>query len=268
MTTTLAPTALVLAAPRSTRTGAPAAPVPEAFAVPAARTAVALEGTLTRFLAADDQNLGHLETQAAHDVQELLRTTTQRAAQAKADATPPRCPVCGQPLTRCSSGHARTFQTRFGDITIQRPRGYCKRCRKWRPPADTALGLEDTAGYSPAVQAMAALAASKLPVAEASVVLEHLAGVKLPPATLDREAKRQGQRAQRLRTQLDQQAAAGKKQLELVLEPYQLIIQMDAWYIRERDAWGQTATLRRRGQEPERGHWVYTGTVFRLDHRG
>ena len=268
MTTTLAPTALVLAAPRSTRTGAPAAPVPEAFAVPAARTAVALEGTLPRFLAADDQNLGHLETQAAHDVQELLRTTTQRAAQAKADATPPRCPVCGQPLTRCSSGHARTFQTRFGGITIPRPRGYGKRCRKWRPPADTALGLEDTAGYSPAVQAMAALAASKLPVAEARVVLEPLAGVKLPPATLDREAKRQGQRAQRLRPQLDQQAAAGKKQLELVLEPYQLIIQMDAWNIRERDAWGQTATLRRRGQEPERGHWVYTGTVFRLDHRG
>ena len=43
--------------------------------------------------------------------------------------------------------------------------------------------MEDTAGYSPAVQAMAALAASKLPVAEASVVLEHLAGVQLPPAT-------------------------------------------------------------------------------------
>jgi hypothetical protein len=238
------------------------------LAVLAARTAVALEASLTRFLAADAQNLGHLETQVAHDVQELLRTATQRAAQAKADTTPLRCPVCGQPLTRCSAGHARTFQTRFGDITLQRTRGYCKRCRKWRTPADSALGLEDTAGYSPAVQAMAALAASKLPVAEARVVLEHLAGVKLPPATLDREAKRQGQRAQRLRTQLDQQAATEKKQLELVLEPYQLIIQLDAWNIRERDAWGQTTTLRRRGHEPERWHWVWTGTVFRLDHRG
>ncbi len=28
------------------------------------------------------------------------------------------------------------------------------------------------------------------------------------------------------------------------------------------------ATLRRRGQEPERWHWVYPGTCFRLDHRG
>lgn len=268
MTMTIAPTPPVLTANRSARGGSPTPPIPEALAVLAARTAVALETSFTRFLAADDQNLGHLETQAAHDVQELLRTATQRAAQAKADATPPRCSVCGQPLTRGSTGHARTFQTRFGDITIQRPRGYCKRCRKWRTPADTALGLEDSAGYSPAVQAMAALAASKLPVAEASVVLEHLAGVKLPPATLDREAKRQGQRAQRLRTQLDQQAAAEKKQLELVLEPYQMIIQLDAWNIRERDAWGQTATLRRRGQTPERWHWVWTGTVFRLDHRG
>jgi ribosomal protein L34E len=142
----------------------------------AARTAVALETSLTGFLAAADQNLGHLETQAAHDVQELLRTTTQRAAQAKADATPPRCPVCGRPLSQCSRGHARTFQTRFGDITIERTHGYCKRCRKWRTPADTALGLEDSAGYSPAVQALAALAASKLPVTEASVVLEHVHG--------------------------------------------------------------------------------------------
>lgn len=245
----------------------PAAPVPEALAVLAARTAVALGASLTRFQTAD-QNLGHLETQVAHDVQELLRSATERAAQAKADATPPRCPACGQPLSRCSPGHARTFQTRFGDITVQRTRGYCKRCGKWRIPADAALGLDDTAGYSPAVQAMAALAASKLPVAEASVVLEHLAGVKLPPATLDREAKRQGQRAQRLRTQLDRQAAAEKPQLELALEPYQLIIQLDAWNLRERDAWGDTAKLRRAGQEPERWHWVYTGTVFRLDHRG
>ena len=268
MTTPIEPTTIPLTSTGSPRASAPIPPVPEALAVLAARTAVALESSLTHFLTAADQNLGHFETQAAHAVQELLRTAIQRAAQAKADATPPRCPVCGQPLTRGSAGHARTFQTRFGDITLQRTRGYCKRCHKWRTPADTALGLEDTAGYSPAVQAMAALAASKLPVAQASVVLEHLAGVRLPPATLDREAKRQGQRAQRLRTRLDQQAATASPQLELVLQPYQMIIQLDAWNIRERDAWGQSALLRRRGQEPERWHWVWTGTVFRLDHRG
>jgi hypothetical protein len=239
----------------------------ESLAVLAARAATALERSLQRLVLASDQNLGHIEIQAAHDVQELLRQAVQRGAQAKADATPPTCPICGQPLSRLSSGHARTFQSRHGDITVTRTRGCCKRCRKWRTPADAALGLEESAGYSPAVQDMAALLASKMPLEDASAVLEHLTGVKLPRATLAREAQRQGERAQRLRTQLDQQAAPQKHQWELTLEPYQMIIQLDAWNIRERDDWGQSAALRRRGQQPERWHWVYTGTCFRLDHR-
>jgi len=121
------------------------------------------------------------------------------------------------------------------------------------------------------VQEMAALLASKMPVGEASAVLEHLTGVKMPRATLDREARRQGQRAQNLRRQLDEQTCAqsqGAVQPELVLEPYQMIIQMDTWNIRERDDWGRTQRLRQRGEEAERWHWVYTGTCFRLDHRG
>src|SRR6185436_3224058 len=133
------------------------------------------------------------------------------------------------------------------------------------------LGLEESAGYSPRVQEMAALLASKMPVSEASAVLEHLTGVKLPRATLDREARRQGQRAQKLRRQQDEQARQNPRkavQSELVLEPYQMIIQMDAWNIRERDEWGRSQALRAEGKEPERWHWVYTGTVFRLDQRG
>lgn len=241
---------------------------PESLPVLAARAACALEESLQRLIVASDQNLGHLEVQVAQDVQELQRQALERGAQAKAEATPPRCPVCGQPLSRLSGGHARTFKSRFGTITIKRSRGYCKRCRRWRVPADAALGLEETAGYSPAVQDLAALLASKMPVEEARAVLEHLTGVKLPRATLDREARRQGRRAQRLRTRLDQQAASQTRQLELTPEPYQMILQLDAWDIRERDGWGQTAALRRAGQEPERWHWVWTGTCFRLDHRG
>jgi len=243
----------------------------EPLAVMAARVGCALEQSLRRFLLSGDQNLGHLERQVAQDVQELLRQALERGAQAKAEATPPLCPVCQQKLTRQSAGHPRTFQSREGDLTILRTRGYCKRCRKWRVPADTALGLAESAGYSPAVQDMAALLASKLPVSEASAVLEHLTGVKLPPATLDREARRQGQRAREVRRKLDAQVGGAPPkpvQAELVLEPYQMIIQMDAWNIRERDDWGQTAALRQAGQEPERWHWVYTGTCFRLDQRG
>jgi hypothetical protein len=240
----------------------------EPLAVLATRAAGALGQSIQRLVVGSDQNLGHLEIQAAQDVKELLRQTIERGAQAKADATPPVCPVCGQTLSRLSADHPRTFESRFGSITVKRTRGYCKRCHKWRVPADTALGLEESAGYSPAVQDMAALLASKMPVEDASAVLEHLTGVKLPRATLDREARRQGERAQRLRTQLDRQAATEKNQLELTLEPYQMIIQLDAWNIRERDAWGRSGALRRQGQEPERWHWVYTGTCFRLDHRG
>lgn len=234
----------------------------------AARAACALELSLQRFVLAGDQNLGHLELQAAQDVQELLRQALERGAQAKAEGTPPLCPVCQQALTRLSAGHPRSFASRYGTITVKRARGYCKRCRKWRVPADTALGLEESAGYSPAVQDMAALLASKMPVGEASAVLEHLTGVKLPRATLDREARRQGERAREVRRKLDEQACGTKAlQPELVLEPYQMIIQMDAWNIRERDQWGETQSLRRKGKEPERWHWVYTGTCFRLDHR-
>lgn len=240
----------------------------EPLAVLAARAGCALERSIERCTLASDQNLGHLEVQAARDVQDLLRAALEHGAQAKADATPPLCPVCRQKLTRLSCGQPRTFESRYGSITVKRTRGYCKRCRKWRVPADTALGLEESAGYSPAVQEMAALLASKMPVEEASAVLEHLTGVKMPRATLDREARRQGERAQTVRAELDRQAATQKPQLELTLEPYQMIIQMDAWNIRERDGWGQSAALRRQGREPERWHWVYTGTVFRLDHRG
>jgi hypothetical protein len=243
----------------------------ESLAVTAARLAETLENEVRAFLSASDQNLGDIELEIEQQSRELLRQAAEKAAQKKADLTPPICPVCQQPLSQVSADHQRSFECKFGTITLGRSRGYCKRCRKWRFPADSVLGLEETAGYSPRVQEMAALLASKMPVSEASAVLEHLTGVKLPRATLDREARRQGERARKVRRQADEQACGlGPKSAhpELVLEPYQMIIQLDAWNIRERDQWGQTKALRRRGQEPERWHWVYTGTCFRLDHRG
>ena len=243
----------------------------ESMAVKAARLADALDEGIRVFLGADEQNLGDLEMQIERESRELLRLAAEKGAQKKADSTPPVCPECGKALSRVTHGHARSFECKFGSLTIKRSRGYCTRCRKWRFPADTALGLEETAGYSPRVQEMAALLASKMPVSEASLVLEHLTGVKLPPATLDREARRQGERARQVRQQEDERACQVNSQPvqpELVLEPYQMIIQLDAWNIRERDGWGRTEALRKLGQEPERWHWVYTGTCFRLDHRG
>lgn len=242
----------------------------ETFERPVADWTARLTAGLHRSVRASDQTLGHLEEEILRQTQGLERKLLEEAAQQKADQTPPVCPVCGGPLTRRTPDHARTYQTRFGEVTIRRLRGWCRRCRVWRFPADHALGLSQAGSASPSVQEMAALVASKMPVDQASAVIERLTGVKLPRATLDREARRQGQRAEEQRTHLDEQMrqAQGATQMQPLPElPFTLIIQLDAWNIRERDDWGQTGKCRRAGQEPQRWHWVYGGTCFRLDQR-
>jgi hypothetical protein len=248
----------------------------EAFCAALPQWAERLQISVEQSIKASDQNLGHLEELVLQETKKIQRRAVEEAAQKKADDTPPRCPCCDRPLGRVTKGHGRTFETRFGPVTIQRTRGYCKHCRKWRFPADAALGLEESAGYSPSVQEMAALGVSKLPVAEAERVIERLAGVKLPRATLDREAKRQGEQARKRREELDQevQTPAGTAvvnqaiQLQLPLEPFTLVIMIDAWNIRERDDWGRSEQLRKKGLEATRWHWVYNATVFRLPDRG
>ena len=127
----------------------------------------------------------------------------EEASQKKADLTPPVCPVCKNKLRRVTQGHERSYQTRFGEVRIRRARGWCRKCKSWRFPADQALGLGEAGSCSPSVQEMAALAVSKLPVGEASAVVERLTGVKLSRASLDREARRQGKKAENKRQELD-----------------------------------------------------------------
>jgi hypothetical protein len=234
-----------------------------------------LAGALRRSVCAADQHLGHLEESLLHGGQELFRQMLETAAQQKAEAVPPLCPHCQNKLSRLSGGHWTTLQTRFGWIRIQRARGYCKRCRKWRFPADTVLGLPEAGTQSPAVQEMAALTVSKMPAPEAQQVIERLAGVKISAATLGRQARQQGEQALKKRQRLDQQMSQpegrvqqdGDLQLKLALDPFTLVIELDAWNIRERDQWGQSGELRAQGEEPTRWHWVYGGTCFRLSQR-
>jgi hypothetical protein len=242
----------------------------ETFARPVANWQARLTAGLNHSVQASDQTLGHLEEQILRQTRGLERQLLEEAAQKQADQTPPVCPVCGQPLSRRTHAHPRTFYTRFGPVTVQRRRGWGRRCKAWRYPADPALGLSDTGGASPSVQAMAALTVSKMPVQEASAVIERLTGVKLPLATLDREARRQGQRADQQRTQLDEQMRTGQGAEQMLPRPpapFTLVIELDAWNIRERDDWGQSASKRATGQEPQRWHWAYGGTCFRLDQR-
>ena len=183
----------------------------ETFARPVADWHARLTAGLSRSVQASDQNLGHLEEEILHATRDLERKILEEAAQQKADHSPPVCPVCGHKLSACTRDHARTFQSRFGPVTVKRRRGWYRRCQAWCFPADHALGLSETGGASPSVQEMAALTVSKMPVNEASAVLERLTGVKLPPATLDREARRHGRRAHKKRAQRDEpmRAAAG-----------------------------------------------------------
>ena len=162
----------------------------EPLGVLAARAACALEKCLPRLVLASAQNLGHLERQAEHDVRELLRQTTARGAQAKADAPPPHGPVCGQKLSRRDDGHPRTFTPRFGDIPVQRTCGDCPRCRKWRVPAAAVLGLAETAGYSPAVQDLAALLAALPSGPAAAAVAKEVAGFHDQQGRMDYRAGR------------------------------------------------------------------------------
>jgi hypothetical protein len=233
-----------------------------------------LQTGLDRFINADDQNMGHLEEEILKNTRELQRTALEEGSQKKADQTPPLCPVCKNKLSRVTLHHRRSYETRFGVVTIRRARGWCRKCKEWRFPADHALGLAEAGSCSPGVQEMAALTVSKLPVAEASAVIERLTGVKLPRATLDREARRQGKRAEKKRQQMDEQMCQGAgadqqvKELQQATEPFTLVIELDAWNIRERgEHWGSTEERRAAGQEPEWWHWVYGGTCFRLSQR-
>jgi uncharacterized protein with PIN domain len=84
--------------------------------------------------------MGHLEEQILQETRELERRVLEAAAQQKADQTPPRCPVCGTQLSRVTHGHERSYQTRFGEVTIRRSQGSSNSCgprrcaTDWRRP--------------------------------------------------------------------------------------------------------------------------------------
>jgi hypothetical protein len=231
-----------------------------------------LEARLATLQQHSEQNLGFIEEQIALATREPMRLLAERAAQAKANATPCQCRKCRLELQH-QKYLARAIDSRFGRLRVFRKYGWCPECEQWQFPADHALGLSPNAPASPYVQEMAALLVSKMPPEQAVLVAERM-GLKLSRCTLDREAHRQGLRAEAARaahlSQLDtweglQGLAAARE--DPPAQPFTLIIEIDAWNIRERDSWGQTQELRAQGEKVSRWHWVYVGTVFRLDHR-
>jgi hypothetical protein len=166
--------------------------------------------------------------------------------------------------------------TIWGSVRFVRDYGWCRHSRQWGYPADHRLGLAPNAPASPRVQEIAALLTLKMPPAQAAPLMERIVGLPLSRSTLDREACRQGMRAQTVRdhcadltqvpggvARLSQAAQPGLPQ-----SPFTLVIELDAFHIRERDYWGQTQRRLQQGLEISRWHWVYVGTCFRLDQRG
>lgn len=224
-------------------------------------------------------NMGDLEDEFARELAEMQRLALERVSQRKADgADHSRCPHCGEKLQRPSHGHAREVRTRFGPITLVRSKGYCPKCEQWRFPADDLLGLDKHATASPGVQRAESFLVSKMPAEEAARAMEELMGRPADDSTMAREARRQGERARKLRRKMDEEAChtegrwAVTERLRKRLGPdakipFVLVIQMDAWLVRERDHWGETERRREAGEDFSRWHWVYTATIFRLDQR-
>jgi hypothetical protein len=222
-----------------------------------------------------EQGLGFIEEHIRQSSLRLQCLLVQKAMQEKADAVEERCPDCHHELCNKKRRVLRSVQAYCGRAKLSRTHGWCPDCQKWVFPADRALGLREDSSASPLVQEMCALLVSKMPAEQAEAIALRVTGRSLSRSTLGREAQRQGDSALEVRRQLveapiwvpppSQTKSAAR--VDQPLEPFTLVIQIDAWNIRERDHWGQTEKLRRKNVEFDRWHWVYTATCFRLSHR-
>jgi hypothetical protein len=219
-------------------------------------------------------DMGALEKMIEASVKELAAPILQYGVQMLADQQEMLCPQCGSELRVEEHQRQRSVDTVFGEVPFKRSYGLCTQCNERFYPADHALKLHGRAPASPRVQEISALMVLKTPCGQAQEDVRRMTGLNIGQATLHREARRQGERALQIRQAdvalsdtleglrtLSQRAAAPQK-------PFTLVIEIDAWNIRERDHWGQTKRLRKKGEDPSRWHWVYTGTIFRLDQRG
>ena len=199
-----------------------------------------------------------------------LATLVQR----RAAQTPLECPECKTGLRVIDGQRGRGVASIHGDVRFVRGYGRCPQCGQTCAPADRALGLGESGFASPRVQEICAATVLRAPAGRGEEHARRTSGVEISASTLHREARRQGERALALRDAEEEKTktlegiAQLAKSAGVPPRPFTLVLEIDAWNIRERDDWGKTAELRAQGGEPKRWHWVYTGTIFRLDQRG
>ena len=219
--------------------------------------------------------MGHVEELLEAQGRQLLLPILKAATQRIADQQPFQCPQCQEPLHVEAKNRSRSLATVFGSLDFSRRYGWCSRCQTYGHPADQTLGLQPQAPASPRVQEISALMSIRSPFAQAAQAAHRLTGLPLNHSGLHRDARRQGQRAIQCRQEDVALSHTPQGVVQLSARsgtrpraPFTLIIQIDAWNIRERgEHGGKTAQRRKQGQEPERWHWVYTATCFRLEQR-
>ena len=213
--------------------------------------------------------LGHIEETVRQSVFAIQCQLVEQAMQAKADGTPTVCVKCLKPLIETKRAIQKTIKIYCGYVKLKRAYGFCPGCKTWCFPADFALGLLENSTASPLVQEMSALLVAKMPAAQAEDIIQRVAGISLSRSTMAREAQRQGERGIQEYSQMIQDAGRGILPKQAIPSPKggTVVIQIDALNIRERDGWGKTQELKKAGQIPERWHWVYTATAFRLEQR-
>jgi len=225
-------------------------------------------------LLAGNVNMGAMEDALTRVSTESRRIALERMVRDSVKDHPLNCPVCGQALNVVSYNRWRNPVTSFGRISFARSYGTCTKCADHFYPADATLGLQRRAPSSPRIQEICALTTLRAPAGQAEEDVYRLTGVSIDSSSLHREARRQGERALRLREADERLAQTPEGVQELAARAPQspkystLVIEIDAWNIRERDNWGETEALVKEGKDTGRWHWVYTATLFRLDQRG
>jgi hypothetical protein len=218
--------------------------------------------------------MGDMEKVLSLISRDVCRKALERMTREAAGKQDFVCNECNETLNIIDKQRKRTVKSFFGKISFGRGYGYCKSCGNYSFPADASLGLQGHAQTSPRIQEICALTALRAPAGQAESDIRRLTGIDLCSSTIHREARRQGERTLKLRDadELLSQTPEGVAELagraNIPAKPFTLIIEIDAWNIRERDNWGKTKILQKCGDDTKRWHWVYTGTVFRLDQRG
>ena len=117
----------------------------------------------------------------------------------------PRVP-CGQGHEAGFAGYRdKSFDTALGLVTVPRAWYHCAECGHGLAPRDAELGVAGTS-MSPGLAAMNDLAAAAVPFAQASGLLENLAGIRLTAKRAERAAEASGAAA----------AAAGRERARLI----------------------------------------------------